>query len=182
MTPLQIDFAGRSVRHALRRSGLLSAVVACAAAVACVVAALTGAQVVQQREAVDAAIATTMSRIAARGVPARSPDSGVTAQQADAVNLAVAQLNLPWLDLFKAIENATSQDIALLELNPDVRKGIVKGTAEARNNNDMLDYVARLGNERFFDSVVLTRHEINQLDPNRPLRFQFVAQWQRGKP
>ena len=29
----------------------------------------------------------------------------------------------------------------------------------------------------FFASVVLIKHEVNEQDPNKPLRFQFEAQW-----
>jgi hypothetical protein len=28
-----------------------------------------------------------------------------------------------------------------------------------------------------FSAVALLRHEVNELDPNRPLRFQLDAQW-----
>ncbi|AMO98366.1 hypothetical protein CAter282_0428 [Collimonas arenae] len=41
----------------------------------------------------------------------------------------------------------------------------------------MIAYVEELKQRKFFQSVVLLRHEINERDVNKPLRFQFQAQW-----
>ena len=41
----------------------------------------------------------------------------------------------------------------------------------------MLGYVATLSAQPFFTSVLLSKHETNTQDPNRPLRFQFEARW-----
>ena len=102
----------------------------------------------------------------------------ISETEADAVNDAVAQLNVPWRDLLDAIESATPKDIALLSLDPDAAKHILRGTAEAKSGDDMVAYVEQLKKPGFFDVVVLTRHEVNEQDPNKPLRFQFEAHWQ----
>jgi hypothetical protein len=41
----------------------------------------------------------------------------------------------------------------------------------------MVGYVEELKQQELFSSVMLTRHEINEQDPNRPLRFQLEAVW-----
>jgi hypothetical protein len=41
----------------------------------------------------------------------------------------------------------------------------------------MVAYVADLKQQESFSGVILTRHEINDQDPNRPLRFQLEATW-----
>jgi Tfp pilus assembly protein PilN len=81
--------------------------------------------------------------------------------------------------VFQAVESATPASIALLELAPDVKQHAIKGVAEAKSSDEMLDYITRLGSQSLFKAVVLTRHEINDRDPNKPLRFQFVAAWER---
>lgn len=111
-----------------------------------------------------------------------APTTSVTAAQAEAINRAVMQLNLPWRDLFNALEAATPASIALIELSPDARSRRLSGKAEAADANAMLDYLARLQQQPFFTQVLLTRHE-QQSDPTpRPLRFSFDVRWQEPRP
>jgi len=67
--------------------------------------------------------------------------------------------------------------VALIALEPDPRKRSLKITAETRTSDEMVDYVAALKEQESFSGVILTRHEINDADPNRPLRFQLEATW-----
>lgn len=97
-----------------------------------------------------------------------------------AVNAAVSQLNLPWRQLLRDIEETTPGEIALLAIEPSARLSSLKGTAEAATANDMLAYVAALRKQGGFRSVLLTRHEINEQDPMRPFRFHFEALWRQG--
>ncbi|HYD82015.1 MAG TPA: hypothetical protein VEC06_19605 [Paucimonas sp.] len=108
-----------------------------------------------------------------------SPPAAVPEPQARTVNAAIAQLNLPWRDVFDAIEAATPATIALLSLEPDAAKQVVRGTAEAKNGDAMIAYIEELKKQPFFAFVVMTRHEVNLQDPNKPLRFQFEAQWSK---
>ena len=42
----------------------------------------------------------------------------------------------------------------------------------------MIEYVAQLKQQELFGAgVQLLRHEINELDPGKPLRFQVEAHW-----
>jgi hypothetical protein len=41
----------------------------------------------------------------------------------------------------------------------------------------MIGYVEGLRRQDWFDAVALVRHEINEQDPNRPIRFQIDAAW-----
>ena len=98
--------------------------------------------------------------------------------QAAAVNAAILQLNLPWRDLQDALASATPPAIALRALDPDARKRVLKITAETTGSDAMVAYVAQLKQQELFGTrVQLLRHEINELDPNRPLRFQLEARW-----
>lgn len=104
----------------------------------------------------------------------------VTEPKARAVNLAIGKLNLPWHDLLDALEAATPSSIALLALEPDAKLRLLRASAEAKDSKEMANYLKNLRIAGFFESVLLTRHEINEQDPNRPIRFQFEARWLIG--
>jgi Tfp pilus assembly protein PilN len=93
------------------------------------------------------------------------------------VNAAVLQLNLPWRALHDAVQAGTPSNIALLALEPDARKSMLRITAEAKTSDDMIAYVEQLQKSEWFGGVLLSRHEVNEQDPNRPIRFQLDAQW-----
>jgi Tfp pilus assembly protein PilN len=103
-------------------------------------------------------------------------------EQINAVNKAIEQLNLPWRDLFNALEAATPANIALLTIEPDAKKHVLKATAEAKNSDDMIAYIEQLKKQELFSNVLLTKHEINVQDPNRPIRFQLAAEWAEEMP
>ena len=89
----------------------------------------------------------------------------------------VLQLNLPWRELHDAITAATPASIALLSIEPDARKRALNITGEAKNADDMVAYIALLKAQEMFVGVVLVRHEINEQDPNQPIRFDLAIQW-----
>lgn len=177
MKPIQIDFAPPSLHRAVARTRPYAWLAALAGVALCVSAMAVGYGTMQQAgEWQRRRLALREQQ--ARNTPPAARTAPVTEAQASAINNTIARLNLPWRDLFQAIEAGTPADrIALLELSPDPTRHAIKGSAEARNAEDMLAYITRLGTQPFFTSVVLTRHEINEQDPNRPLRFQFVAEW-----
>ncbi len=179
MSRIAIDFAPRAPLrgHPLAWLGIVAGLTLCACAF---FAAQTLRQDVDTQEA-----ALRQAKLKLRERGERQPavaKSVVTAQQAEAVNGAIAQLNLPWRDLFDSIESATPQNIALLELQPDAKRNLVKGMAEAKTSDDMIGYIEQLKRQEFFTAVVLTRHEINEQDPNKPLRFHFEARWAGVQP
>jgi hypothetical protein len=97
--------------------------------------------------------------------------------EVDQANQVVRQLNLPWNALFKAVETSSGQNIALLSLEPDPRKGTVTISGEAKDLNALLDYAKQLSTREIFDSVMLQNHQIQQADPEKPLRFSLLAEW-----
>ena len=179
MRKVRIDFAPPGVRRTLHRMPP-NAWALVPAALALAVNVVTGG--LKYRDELDAIarlrtqaqVQTAQTQAQARqAVPARA----VPEAQANAVNAAVLQLNQPWRGLHDAIQAATPAGIALLALEPDAKKSSVRITAEARSSDDMIAYVARLQDVDWFNAVLLTRHEISEQDPNRPIRFQIDAQW-----
>ncbi|NNG23780.1 PilN domain-containing protein [Telluria aromaticivorans] len=179
MKPVHIDFAPTSLRRTLFRTSAGSAALLFAIASLCFGAVMQFKAYQEEREQLDAVhLALAARSQAARPVQlAAQPKLALPEAQVQAVNDAVMQLNLPWRDLFDAVRAATPSNVALLALEPDAKRRTLRITAEARNSDDMLAYVARMQEQSWFGSVVLTRHEIAEQDPNRPLRFQVAAQW-----
>ena len=178
MRKLCIDFAAPSVRRTLFHTPLrvwLLVALACALSAA---AALFGLRLLEARAADTALAEATRARADAslRAAPA-APQPHIAVAQAQAVNATVLQLNLPWRELHDAIAAATPASIALLALEPDAKKRTMRITAEAKNSGEMVAYVAGLKQQELFSQVALTRHEINDQDPNHPIRFQLDAEW-----
>ena len=129
-----------------------------------------------ERQLAETAQAMALARreLAARTPPPRPP-LHLSAAQVLAINAAIGQLNTPWPALLDGFESVASADIALLQIEPDNQRRLVKGVAEARDHQGMLDYLAALGAAAPFARALVSKQEINDRDPNRPLRFSFEA-------
>ncbi|MEF8705840.1 MAG: hypothetical protein V5B36_14190 [Candidatus Accumulibacter sp. UW25] len=108
-----------------------------------------------------------------RRTPVRQAPLVLSKPQIEAVNRIIAQLNTPWPVFLDGFERVATADIALLTIEPDHRRRIVKASAETRNHRQMLDYLAALGTVRPFVRAMVSKQEVNEKDPNRPLRFLF---------
>ncbi len=176
MKPVRIDFAPASVARTLHRTPLAAWLLAAFALVLCVGAVVAGASMMERQRAHERQLAALQARV----VPVAAPVADaapISEPQATAVNAAVMQLNLPWRALQDAVAAATPAGVALLALEPDAKKRTLRISAEARTSDEMIDYVARLKREELFSDVALTHHEINDQDPNRPIRFELDAAW-----
>jgi Tfp pilus assembly protein PilN len=177
MKPVRIDFAPRSFARTLYRTPLAAWLLAGFALLLCVAAAVAGADLMSRQLGHEQQLAALQAR---SNVPLAAPvvsAAPISEPQAAAVNGAVMQLNLPWRALQEAVASATPAGVALLALEPDARKRMLRISAEARTSDEMIDYVARLKREELFSDVALTHHEINDQDPNRPIRFELDASW-----
>lgn len=123
-------------------------------------------------------------RTAGRDARALRPVSAEAArQQAQEVqhaNQVLRQLSLPWETLFRAVEASGGENVALLSMEPDLKKGMVTISAEAKDFDAMLEFVRQLGRRDVFDSVLLKNHQVQQADPEKPIRFSLLAEWKRG--
>ncbi|MES2757487.1 MAG: PilN domain-containing protein [Pseudomonadota bacterium] len=180
MKRVRIDFAPPSLARTIHRTGPLAWTAAALALLLCAGAGLLGWQTMERQRVLDAQLAAVRAQSAAPVIVVASappPPPPVGAPQAAAVNAAVMQLNLPWRALRDAIAEATPKSVALLALEPDPRRLSMKITAEAKTSDDMIGYIERLKQQELFGAVALLRHEINEVDPNKPIRFQVDAQW-----
>ncbi|BCX67326.1 MULTISPECIES: pilus assembly protein [Pseudomonas] len=90
------------------------------------------------------------------------------------------QLRRPWERLFATLEAMPRENIALLTLTPDARKGQVRISAEARDLEAMLDFHQRLEATDELSDVSLLSHEIVANVPEQPVRFNLSATWEIG--
>lgn len=181
MKKIAIDFAPPSLARSWYRLGPRGWALLTLGVLLCGGAAAIGAQMLARQNALDAQVALVrMAMNKANPVapaPVAVPATPVSAAQANAVNSAILQLNLPWPALHEAIGAATPASVALLALEPDPRRHNLKITAETKDADAMIAYVEQLKRQELFGDVVLLRHEINELDPNRPVRFEIDASW-----
>lgn len=110
-------------------------------------------------------------RVSAQG---EGPGAALQLQRAA---LVIEQLSFPWGNLLTAIEGSTGEDMALLSVQPDVTSRTVALDAEAKDWDGMVNYIKRLEGSRFFSDVHLVSHEIQQSDPQRPVRFKLSCAW-----
>ncbi|MEI6469975.1 MAG: hypothetical protein WCO72_10910 [Betaproteobacteria bacterium] len=88
-----------------------------------------------------------------------------------------SQLNLPWGELLKAFDSRSSNQVALLEFNPDTNTGVIKIVAEARNSAQMTNYIEGLKKLKVIDDIKLTHHEVNASEQLLPIRFELEGYW-----
>ena len=123
-------------------------------------------------------------------LPGAAPDAGArreawvlpagVSSETDAIagaRAVVAHLAGPGDRLFVTLEAVDEPDVALLALRPDTRARNLRIEAEARGVDAMLSYLRVLEQSHAFTQVVLVEHEIQDSDPQRPLRFSLTAAW-----
>jgi Tfp pilus assembly protein PilN len=90
------------------------------------------------------------------------------------------QLRRPWERLFAMLEAMPRDNVALLTLTPDARKGQVRISAEARDLESMLEFHQRLEASDELSDVSLLSHEIVANVPEHPVQFNLSASWEIG--
>ncbi|HYP31554.1 MAG TPA: hypothetical protein VES00_06795 [Burkholderiaceae bacterium] len=136
-----------------------------------------GGRLVAERGAAQAALRDM--------VPDRTHASSATPTKADPKQLALARttrqvastLNTPWAGLLGSLGSTARKDVALLGVEPSVAKRSVRLTAEARDEAEMLAWLAALQHDPRLSSVVLVSHQVQAQAPGTPIRFQVQAQW-----
>jgi hypothetical protein len=175
MKPVAIDFAPRSALRTVWRTTPGNWVILGIGVFLCVGAGLAVAKLRLQQQAYEAERrAGVSSQKVERTFAGRT---AVSPEKAIAINNAVAQLNVPWLDMHDAIMGASTPGVALLVLEPQVKQHTIKIAGEAKTIDDVLLYVEQLKHQPFLMNVMLVKHSVSEQDPNKPLRFQLEAQW-----
>ncbi|WP_194714294.1 hypothetical protein [Noviherbaspirillum soli] len=181
MKRLPIDFAPHSPATALARMGVPALITLALGIGIFLYGALQAVRCVGILRQQAAHLQTLRQQTERRpAIAAPAEPVPIPASQAAAVNRAVRQLNLPWRDVFDALEAASRPGLALLALESKAGAHVFKGVAESKEMEDMLAYIDRLKQQQLVRSAVLTRHETNEREPGKPIRFHFEVQWKTG--
>lgn len=105
--------------------------------------------------------------------PVRPDSKPLPRRDVDAINAVTHRLNTPWPDIFATLEQTTPRNVALLGVEPDTGQARLRGSARAADHRAMVDYVDRLSSRWPLGQARLVRHEMDDKDPTRPLKFQF---------
>jgi len=98
-------------------------------------------------------------------------------QEVKRANEVLRQLSMPWEGLFQTVESAGGKEVALLALEPDMEKQLVKISGEAKSMEAMLEYIKQLENRDVLGTVYLQNHHVQLQDPEKPVRFELLAIW-----
>ncbi len=104
-------------------------------------------------------------------------DKEKVAREVTRANEVLRRITLPWDELFRAVESASPKNVALLATDPDPDKQVLKIVGEAKDVASLLEYMHNLEANPMFQMVTLQSHQIQQQDPQRPIRFSLVANW-----
>ncbi|HUO94935.1 MAG TPA: hypothetical protein VMT92_01775 [Steroidobacteraceae bacterium] len=118
----------------------------------------------------------TLSAISMSARP-QGPAALRSAEDASAIE---RELSIPWSQLLAELEAAShdsASTIALLQVEPDPTKRIVKITAEARTLPAALEYLQRLQKSPLLRYPMLESHERKKDDPEHPVRVKLAAEW-----
>lgn len=102
--------------------------------------------------------------------------------QVQTVNTAIRELNMPITAILRALEPPQDIHVAVLSVEMGAAAvgqtfSSVKIVAEAKSSADMPRYVAFVAERKPFSGAYLTRHEIDENNPENPYRFTVEALW-----
>jgi hypothetical protein len=121
-----------------------------------------------------------LQRMSRRALPAfedKQSDSPEMRDQIKRANVVLAQMNVPWGELFSAVESAQDGSIAILAVQPDPREQVIALGGVARDLDAVLAYMSRLEATPRLMDVVLASHEIKLKEPGQPVEFALTASW-----
>lgn len=95
--------------------------------------------------------------------------------QTQELNGAIRRLNTPWPAIFAAIESATPAAVAILSVEPDEKTETLVIVGETRTFDQALTLVDRLSADPLFARASLMKHEVNDKDSAKPIRFRVEA-------
>lgn len=121
-----------------------------------------------------APLATKLELLDAGPRDARPGSAARLTEEAKNVRTVLRQLTLPWPQMIESVESTGSEQVALLQLQPEPERRLLRLTAEAGTQEAMLQYVRRLGESKMLGEVHLVSHEIQRESPSHAV--QFVAQ------
>ena len=172
---LQLDF--QQALPQLHWSGLL----VLAAGLVCAGITLSSHLALQtQISSADQRVAAAQ-RVLRRQAPPPKPAAPTPLQleQTKQANEVLALLSLPWQDALSQIEGTQSSELALLSIEPDMQKGLIRLGGEAKSYQAILLYMKALQTRPGLSEVVLQTHDVEDQKPGTPTHFLITARWSK---
>lgn len=98
-------------------------------------------------------------------------------EEIEEANAAIGRLSLPWNELFRGIEDAAIDRVALLSVQPQPQQHLVNLNGEARVYADVLAFMGRLDSSGAFSRTRLLSHKVESDDPRHPVSFAIATGW-----
>lgn len=175
MTQARIDFSGQRGRGVTSRIDLVFLIMAIGMmGTACYqwhLAHQTHLELEVASEALNAADKHAAS------LSHEAPTAKLTNTQAGSLNQAIGKLNLPWPELFAALNASIPGKVALLAIHPNAQRQDLRLTAEADKVDEMMRCIRLLKQNPSFHDVRLLRSQIDDKDPSHPIRFELLLRW-----
>lgn len=141
-------------------------------------------QVQQTKQAELAALEAelTQLKLVKKIQPAIKPASiTIAPEKIKELQESVRVLAMPWDGLFEAIESTQNKDVTLLSLEPNPKKQQLLLTGEAKNLQIALQYVAQLQKQPVLSQLFLQKHNVEEGDVSKPVRFTVQAKWEASR-
>jgi hypothetical protein len=178
MQTIDIEFAPKTPVHALLKAGVASVVLSLVALCMVVGLGIYVSLVDQVTEGLlEENLILEQQTNALQSDKKKTDKNTKNNTNQQALTSVASQLNLPWGELLRAFDSRASNQVALLEFNPDTNTHLIKIVAEARNSAQMTNYIEGLKKLKVIDDIKLTHHEINTTEPLLPIRFELEAYW-----
>lgn len=174
MREIQLDFQPR-------RPGLLSVVLLLAGLLLAGDAWIEDSALREKMAEVDGRLAQAKRRADRLEVGRRDsqPENVFSAEESKALRVAIGAIRVDWEALYRAIDSAVGEDVALLAIRPSVTGKAVQISGEARDMKAALAFVEALRAEPLA-KVALLSHQVKQVDPQKPIIFEIAATWLTG--
>lgn len=127
---------------------------------------------------VEAKLLALESHSGHKKIPSHIVNADISKDKKQQIQTTVTILTIPWTALLQGIEASDMQDIALLSFEPNIKKQQVGLTGEAKSLESVLLYIEKLEAQPMLDKVYLQKHNVNEADQSKPVRFTVLAQWQ----
>lgn len=107
--------------------------------------------------------------------PVRAAPRERLEEEAKSAEAVLRQLALPWGAIIETVEDAATDDVAILQLQPDAQSKQLRLGAEARTQEAMLEYLRKLVAAKALADVHIVNHQVQTDDPQRPIQFTVQA-------
>lgn len=93
----------------------------------------------------------------------------------------VRRIAAPWDSFLDALEEAQTDRVTLLSIEPDIENRTVSLNGEAKDYLAALTYLAHLNGQERLARVHFVRHEVKRGGSRQPLAFTISAAWKEAR-